>query len=298
MSRKVPVNLAASVRQKLLNAAHTEKVDFQRILGEYVMERTLWRLENSGVGNELVFKGGCLIGVWLGRFRGTRDLDFSAHRELNEAWLHNIFLRVSTVDAQDGLRYDQESIHIANIRVQNEFQGLRLSMGCYLEQARVPLQVDVGFSPNKAPGERIESIQSIIDKPPATIWVYSPHAVIGEKVAAVATHGEYNSRMKDFYDIVMLSRNMDFTGADLSAGIRAAFLLNSQQPPALLSITVNEADSKWNAFLRKSGAKTELSFAEVKKEIEEFINPCLAAMANKIEDNIFWQKNSGWQKFD
>jgi len=296
MSKEIPLNLPASIRQKLLNFAHRENIDFQRILGEYVSERTLWRLQHCGIRNELVFKGGRLISIWLGRFRGTRDIDFSAHRVIDESWLRNIFQHIADLkEAQDGLRFDRESITIETIRAQNSFQGLRLTMYCYLEQARIPLQVDVGFSPHKTPGEHIESIQSVIDRPAAAVPSYSPYAVIGEKLFAIIVHGEYNSRMKDFFDIVMLSRNMDFSGTDLSAGIKAAFSLEFKDVPTQISIFVENAEARWKAFLRKTGAESDLSFTKAKIEIEEFINPCLAAMQKGLEKRLFWKKHGKWK---
>jgi len=294
VSRKIPVNRAASIRQKLLNIALREKVDFQRILGDYVAERTLWRLWQIGTHNELIFKGGRLISVWLGRFRGTRDIDFSAHRALDEKWLLEIFNHIGRVEAQDGLRYDHQSIKVQIIRSRSEFQGLRLTMYCYIEQARIPLQVDVGFSPNKVPGEHLERIKSIIGGPSINIRAYSPQAVIGEKLLAAVVHGEYNSRMKDFYDIVMLSRKMEFSGTDLAAGIRAAFSLDSRNLPPHIEISLENAEVRWKAFIRKSGAESHVTFFQVKKEIEEFINPCLEAMEAGLENRIVWKNHSTW----
>jgi predicted nucleotidyltransferase component of viral defense system len=299
MSKDKPLNLPASIRQKLLNAARREKVDFQRILGEYVSERTLWRLQHCGIRNDLVFKGGRLISIWLGRFRGTRDIDFSAHRELDERWLREVFQHIADLeDAHDGLRYDRETIRIETIRAHNAFQGLRLTMHCYLEHARIPLQVDVGFNPVASPGEHVESIRSVIDRQAAAVPAYSPHAVIGEKLLAAVVHGEYNSRMKDFYDIVMLSRNMDFTGTDLSAGIKAAFSLELKDLPLQISISVENAEARWKAFLRKTVAESDVSFAEAKREIEEFINPCLVAMKGGREQNMLWRKHGVWEIAD
>jgi predicted nucleotidyltransferase component of viral defense system len=295
MSKKHLKNLPASVRQKLLNVSRNQKVDFQRILGEYAAERTLWRLQHSKARNTLVFKGGRLINIWLGRFRGTRDMDFSAHRQLDKEWLRGVFLEIAGFDAQDGMRYDMASIRIETIRTQKEFQGLRLTMDCYLEQARIPLQIDVGFNLKKSPDEHIESIQSIIDMPSIEIIAYSRHAVIGEKLLAAVTYGEYNSRMKDFYDIVMLSRNFDFSGSDLAEGIKAAFSLDSRELPLRIIISVENAETRWKAFLRKSGVDLDITFTQAKKEIEEFVNPCLAAVTDGIKSRIVWKKDSVWE---
>ena len=49
MSKERPINLAASVRQRLTNLAHGQREDFQLVLTRYALERLLYRLSRSNM---------------------------------------------------------------------------------------------------------------------------------------------------------------------------------------------------------------------------------------------------------
>jgi predicted nucleotidyltransferase component of viral defense system len=56
MSEKV--NLAASIRQRLLNLARERGDDFQQVLVNYALERLLYRLAQSEYRERFVLKSG------------------------------------------------------------------------------------------------------------------------------------------------------------------------------------------------------------------------------------------------
>jgi hypothetical protein len=47
MSKEKPRNLAASVRQRLMNLARARNEDFQLVVTRYALERLLYRLSES-----------------------------------------------------------------------------------------------------------------------------------------------------------------------------------------------------------------------------------------------------------
>ncbi len=61
---------------------------------------------------------------------------------------------------------------------------------------------------------------TVISLPPPEILCYSKESAIAEKFEAMVKLDEINSRMKDFYDIWVLSRQFDFSGKDLAQAIR------------------------------------------------------------------------------
>lgn len=69
-------NVAASIRQRLLNISREERIEFQLILTRFALERFLFRLSRSPYTNDFVLKGAMLFQVWQESFqRPTRDLD-------------------------------------------------------------------------------------------------------------------------------------------------------------------------------------------------------------------------------
>ena len=83
---KPPTNIAASVRQRLLNLARQEQRLFNVVLVSYGLERVIYRLSISTHANKFILKGGMLVTLWTvdhGRF--TRDVDFLGPSKLMTA---------------------------------------------------------------------------------------------------------------------------------------------------------------------------------------------------------------------
>ena len=66
MSQDHLKNVAASVRQRLLNRTREQDEEYQLLLERYVQERFLHRLEQSPYEGEFVLKGATLFIVWQG----------------------------------------------------------------------------------------------------------------------------------------------------------------------------------------------------------------------------------------
>ena len=76
MKRRDLKNVAASVRQRLLNAARESGRPFDELLQYFAMERFLFRLSVSPHGERFVLKGGLLLAIWYtAPTRATRDID-------------------------------------------------------------------------------------------------------------------------------------------------------------------------------------------------------------------------------
>ena len=76
MSPERPRNLAASVRQRLLNRARERHEDFNYLLTRHANERLLFRLAESTHRDQFVLKGATLFELWHDAVhRATRDVD-------------------------------------------------------------------------------------------------------------------------------------------------------------------------------------------------------------------------------
>ena len=62
---KSPVkNIAASVRQRLLNKSRSDARPFQELVQYYAMERFLYRLAQSQHANRFILKGALMLRIW------------------------------------------------------------------------------------------------------------------------------------------------------------------------------------------------------------------------------------------
>ena len=74
--KRVIRNVAASVRERLLNRARTAGEEFNLVLRRYFFERFLYRLGASSVSERFILKGAMLLQLWAEQpYRATIDLD-------------------------------------------------------------------------------------------------------------------------------------------------------------------------------------------------------------------------------
>ncbi len=140
-------DVVSSVRTKLLQLAKQRGDDFQLVLLRYVNERLLYRLSTSTHANRFVLKGAALFTVWTGQpHRATRDLDLLGFGDSTEGNLREVFTDVPTMTPEDdGVDFDPQSLEVGPIRENQEYGGVRLTLAAHVAEAKVRVQVDVGF---------------------------------------------------------------------------------------------------------------------------------------------------------
>lgn len=135
-----------------------------------------------------------------------------------------------------------------------------------------------------------------------TLLVYSREAAIAEKFEAIVALGATNSRFKDYFDILTLSRHFDFSGQVLAAAISDTFARRGRQVPDDLPIGLTTEwagtrgqEANWRAFLRRTGIQAPSnSFADVVDEIGTFVVPPARAVADGRLFNDEWLAGNGW----
>lgn len=278
-----PKNMAASVRQRLLNQARSgEGQDFQRLLVRYAIERLLYRLSQSAAKKQFVLKGAMLFAVWAKTpFRSTGDLDLLGSGSNDPETLRKAFAEICRQSVpDDGLAFDDASIRVEALREDEEYQGARLRLDAKLGTAIIPLQIDIGFGDVVHPAPKVVEYPSLIaDFPAARLRAYPPETVIAEKLEAAVRLDALTSRLKDHYDIWALSRTFRFDKATLAAAVaktfkrRGSVLPTSLPAPFTASFAAAPLHSaQWQAFLRRtSPTLAPPPFADLIAEIRTFL---------------------------
>ena len=97
---------------------------------------------------------------------------------------------------------------------------------------RIAVVVDVGFGDSVEPGLETIDYPALLDLPAPRLRAYAPETVIAEKFQAMVALGRANSRMKDFYDIWILTKTFDFAPDRLARAIAATFARRQTAIPA------------------------------------------------------------------
>ena len=298
-------NINASVEKRLLNLTRQSGEDFQYVLMRYGLERIMYRLSRSDFAKEFVVKGAMLLRVWTGeQYRPTKDLDLLGILDKSPEELDQTFKAVCNLTVEDdGLIFVSETIRVRQIREDNVYGGMRVTLEARLGKIRIPLQVDIGFGDAVTPDAQPEAFPTLLDFPAPILLTYPRETSIAEKFEAIVNLGLTNSRMKDYYDIWLLSQQFDFDGATLMRAIEATFrrrgtMLPSEMPIGLSHEFVTDAGklSQWQAFVRRSRLDSkEISLETVVKVIATFILPPSSAAAESTGFALRWAKGGPWQ---
>jgi len=300
-----PVNIPASVRARLRNIAREGQEDFQRILQRYAAERLLYRIGQSGFRDHFVLKGAMLFVLWgQDVYRPTRDIDLLGQDTMTPESMLEIFRDICVVTVQeDGLDFDPESIVTEYIRGLHEQQGVRLKMIARFGQARIPLQVDIGFGDTVHPEPEAMAFPTILDFPVPHIRVYPMETVIAEKLEALVLLGEGNSRLKDFYDLFRLAQQRSFNGRDLAEAVRSTFRRRgniefSENPVALMPSFYQDPlrAEQWRRFLERNHlTEVTMDFISVGETLRSFLLPILQNCQTNTEMHRSWDAGGPWQ---
>jgi len=251
-------NVGASVRARLLQLARSSGQSFELVLTRFALERLLFRLSHSPHGERFVLKGAMLMMSWFDDpHRGTRDLDLLGFGDPSPEAMLATFREILAQPVADGVDFDLEALRIDRIREELEYGGLRLRTTASISGARVALTIDVGFGDALEPGAEVLDYPSMLDFPNPKLRAYARETVIAEKFQAMVALGRANSRMKDFYDIWILSKSFAFDGDRLPRAIAATFARRETPIPQDLpdALTPAFADDEqkqrqWRAFIR------------------------------------------------
>lgn len=293
-------DIGASVRQRLLNKSRTQGRPFQELLQYFAMERFLYRLAKSPYSDRFVLKGALLLTAWRApQSRPTMDIDLEGQVNNQLDHIKEVVATVCGVDVEaDGIVFN---------RGQPNQRGRRLRVGqspvhATLARARIPMQLDIGFGDVITPGPTDIEYPSLLDFPAPVLRAYPKETVVAEKLEALTALGLLNSRMKDFYDLALLSRMYPFEGEHLVKAISATFRRRGTTIEAdPIGLTQAYCDDparaiQWRAFVRRSRFKEEAGeLARLVAEIRQFALPALSAVAAGKPFKALWKPGGPWE---
>ena len=302
MSERSQRNLPASVRQRLLNRARSDQRPFNELLQYYAMERFLYRLSKSPYADRFILKGGLLLRAWRSpEIRPTMDIDVLGITSNEESNIIAQIQEIIALDVEpDGLDFDPDSVRAERIIENADYEGARILLNGTLGSARVFLQIDIGFGDVVFPGPEEIDLPAMLNFPAPRLQCYSRESVIAEKFELMVKFGELNSRMKDFYDIWLLSRCFDFEGTKLSEAIRLTFERRETPLPETIIIFtedfIAQKQVEWKAFWKRlQQGHVPDSFAVVIKTTNEFLSPLATALSSGTPFARNWTAPNPWK---
>lgn len=303
MTQRALSNIPASVRARLLNEAKASGDSFDQVLQYFAIERFLYRLSRSDWSERLIVKGAIMLRAWgtpLGR--PTRDIDFLGKVDNSLEAVSRVVRECLEVEyLDDGIVFDRD-IETVTINTERQYPGIRVVLRDNLDGATFKLQLDIGIDDAVIPDPAWIDYPTLLELDTPRILAYQPATALAEKYETIVDRGAENSRLRDYYDIWLISRSRPVLGSELSAAITATFAhratpLAAEVPPGLTRAFYESpaARSRWVSFLttRRVDAPTDLG--TVCSAIAIFMMPPAQAAASGAAFSMTWSPLSGWE---
>ena len=295
-------NIAASVHQRLLNKARESSRPFNELLQHFAIERFIYRLSKSPHAGRFVLKEALMFSVWTGSMsRPTMDIDLLGKIENSLESIVAVLKNACEIEVEnDGIVFHKDTVSAARITEDADYKGVRGLLRGNLGNIRLFLQVDFGDVIIPRPGKIKYPV--LLDISPPELYGYTMESTVAEKFQAMVKLGLLNSRMKDFYDIWLLSRMFDFKGETLIEAIEKTFE-NRKTPvtnkPTIFNPSFMKDENKqaqWLGFINQAKlGDAPASFESVAAGIKVFLQPAVASIIDRQTFRLFWAAPGPWR---
>lgn len=291
---------ATSVKDRLKKQAIEDGKTVQDKLVTFGLERTIYRLSISEYAERFTLKGGIfLYALFEGEYaRATMDIDLLAQRIPNDAdEMKKIFHDIFSIECDDALRFDLNTLKVINITEFKEYHGVNVSIMGYLDRTRIPVSIDIGFGDVVYPERMKMEFPVLLDMEVPEIYAYSIYSVIAEKFEAFVSLGFANGRYKDFYDIYVLADRYDLNGMELKKAIIETFTHRGTEFDDIVAFEDGFTDDgirqgRWRAFIKKKKAMLNVEFEETMQLLKDLLLPIVKSIRNENSFEQTWNKET------
>lgn len=272
------IKTATQLKAKVRNLSGGDSLKAQTLIRNFIMERFLERVALSKYRNHFVLKGGMLVAsvVGLGT-RATMDIDASVRSlNLTKEDAVRIIEQILSVEIPDGVQF--AITKVTDIMEEHDYPGIRIFMEATLDSLRQAIKVDISTGDVITPDAVRYSYPLMFEDRSISLWTYNLETLLAEKLETIMARGVANTRLRDFYDINILTQQKAFDKAVL----REAFLATSKQrsTEALIpefSRIVDEVESDetmlrlWESYRSASFFVGDLSWSDVMASVRQLM---------------------------
>lgn len=273
------INTAVQLKAKVRNLSGGDSSKALALIRIFFMQRFLERISQSEYRDHFILKGGMLVASMAGlNTRVTMDIDASVKATpLTREDATKMVEKIIAVDIPDGTSF--QITKVTEIMEERDYPGLRFILEARMEKLRQAINIDISTGDVITPRAVEYSYPLMFEERSVSILTYNIETLLGEKLETVMARGTANTRMRDYYDIYILSNQQSFE-QDI---LRNAFLATSQkrntinQLPEINNIlyrveTDAEMKKRWNNYMKESFYVGSLSWETVMDSVRKLAN--------------------------
>ena len=264
------IRTSTQLKAKIRNLSAGDSRKAQTLIRNYIMERFLERVALSRYRNNFILKGGMLVAAVVGLdTRATMDIDTtvkSLHLDMENA--RRIIEEIISVEIPDGVNFSITKA--TDIMEEHDYSGIRFMLEATMDNLRQAIKIDISTGDVITPRAVEYSYHLMFEDRSISLLTYNLETLLAEKMETIMSRGTANTRMRDFYDIYVISSQKSFDQDVL----KNAFYATSEKretivqiPDFIDTISLIESDevmkSQWQNFKNDSFFVGELSWTEV-----------------------------------
>ncbi len=214
--------------------------------------------------------------------RATTDMDTTIRNyNLSLENAQKMVEDIIAISVDDGIQFMVKSV--GNIMDEAEYSGIRLKLEALLDTMKTPLKIDISTDDVITPKEINYAYKLMFEDRSIPVLAYNLETVLAEKIETIISRGTLNTRMRDYYDLMILNvtKYKEINYADLSKAIEAtsrkreSYELLSNSGHILEQIKADNGMIKqWELYQKKYDYATDYTWKEVVKNIEQLLE-CL-----------------------
>ena len=269
------------LKEKSKEIERKYKLNHYELLQRFMFERILERISASDYRENFILKGGLLLSALFGiDNRTTRDMDATIKGlNISKEQMIKVLNEILNIDLKDGVKF--KLVDVTDIREDDEYGGNKYHLIVKIENLKINLDIDISTGDKVIPKELEYSYSSLFEDKKILIYTYNIETIISEKIETVLRRGQYNSRMKDYYDIHMFLTkfknriNVDILKLSMKSTFdkRDSFDYLKDYEQILDSIySYDRIIRLWKGYAKKNKYANEVKFEEIISELKEFIS--------------------------
>ena len=286
--------MAAKIYSQLQAVARNRKRPFEEMLVLYALERFLARLSNTLYAGDFCLKGGVLLSAHALR-RPTRDIDMQAlDFQLDVVHVTEVVTAVSEIVADDGLIFQHDGLNVEQIRDEDEYSGLRVTLPAGLFRAKLTIKLDISTGDPIWPAPELIELPSLLGGS-VRMQGHPLVTVIAEKTVTMLQRGTTSTRWRDLLDVAALSDRYEFAAGEIrEAATQVSQHRGVELGPLrdLLAGYGEVGQAKWAAWRGKQKVE-DLCEKDLNDQVERVLSFIEPVFDGSAEDHHQWNPDLG-----
>lgn len=240
------------LKDKMNNITNGDSKMSQTLFRNYFMERFLERISLSKYNNNFVLKGGMLVASMLGLdSRATMDIDTSVFSiPLTVESAKNLIEEIAKINIDDNVSF--EVTDAEEIMEEHDYHGVRIKLIANFGTFKQPIKIDISTGDIITPSAVEYNYKLMLEDRSIPLLSYNLETLLAEKLETIIARSTANTRMRDFYDVYLLSKTQYIDMQNLKSALyETAKSRNtdlSEENVELVLSEISESEAMFNSW--------------------------------------------------